>query len=61
MVNRKKRLRKGVKSLEKQIRLHENKRKGAQEEGDFDSERYYKKELSSLKDTKERKERNLRR
>lgn len=60
MVNRKKRLKKGIESLEKQIMLHEEKLKKAVEEDNIELAEYYKKEINSKKKDKEEKERLLR-
>ena len=59
MVNRKKRLQKGIESLEKQIKLHEEKLKKAEEEDNIDLAQYYKKEINAKKKDKEEKERLL--
>ncbi len=59
MVNRKKRLKKGIESLEKQIRLHEEKLKKAEEEDNIELAGYYKKEINAKKKDKEEKERLL--
>jgi len=60
MVNRKKRLKKGIESLEKQIEIHEEKLKKAQEEDNIELAEYYKKEINAKKRDKEEKERLLR-
>ena len=52
MVNRKKRLKKGIESLEKQIMLHEEKLKKAVEEDNIELAEYYKKEINSKKKDK---------
>lgn len=59
MVNRKKRLQRGIESLEKQIRLHEEKLKKAEEEDNLELAGYYKKEIEAKKKDKEEKERLL--
>ena len=59
MVNRKKRLQKGIDSLEKQIKLHEEKLKKAEEEDNIELSQYYKKEINAKKKDKEEKERLL--
>ena len=59
MVNRKKRLKKGVDSLEKQIEIHEEKLKQATEEGKIELADYYKKELASKGEAKKKKEEQL--
>ena len=55
-MNRKKRLKKGIESIEKQIKLHEEKKGQAEEEGKIELERYYGKEIDSLEVAKEKKE-----
>ena len=60
MANRKKRLEKGIESLEKQIVLHKEKKKVAQEEGKIELGEYYEKELKVLESVKEVKEKILR-
>ena len=59
MVNKKKRLQKGIKSIEKQIKLHEEKLNKAEEEDNVGLAGYYKKEMESKKKDKEEKERLL--
>ena len=59
MVNRKKRLQKGIESLEKQIKIHEEKLKKAEEEDNIELAGYYKKEINAKKRDKEEKERLL--
>ncbi len=59
MVNRKKRLQKGIESLDKQIKLHEDKLKKAEEEDNIELASYYKKEIESKKRDKEEKQRML--
>ena len=59
MVNRKKRLQKGIESIEKQIKLHEEKLKKAEEEDNIELSQYYKKEINAKKRDKEEKERLL--
>jgi len=59
MVNRKKRLQKGIESLEKQIKLHEEKLKKAEEEDNIELAGYYKKEIEAKKKDKEEKQRML--
>ena len=60
MVKRKKRLKKGVESLEKQIEIHKEKMESAKEEGNFGLEDYYKREIEAKEKDKERKEELLR-
>lgn len=52
MVKRKKRLLKGISSLENQIEIHRKKLKQAQKEGEVDLEKYYEKEIDALKKRK---------
>ena len=59
MTNRKKRLKKGIESLEKQIDLHEQKLHQAEEENNFELAGYYKKEITSKKNDVEEKKRLL--
>ena len=59
MANRKKRLQKGIESLEKQIRLHEEKLKKAEKEDNIELAEYYKKEIEAKKKDKEEKQRIL--
>ena len=54
-MSNKKRIKKGIDSLEKQIKIHEEKRKIAQEEGEIELEDYYNREIKSLKKAKEKK------
>lgn len=56
MTKRKKRLEKGVDSIEHQIKLHEEKLKRARQEKDEILQRYYEKEIEALRKVKERKE-----
>ena len=49
MVNRKKRLQKGIDSIEKQIELHEEKLRKAQEDDNIELLQYYRKELVAKK------------
>ena len=60
MVNRKKRLKKGIESLDKQIKLHEEKLKKAEEDDNLELAGYYRKEIEAKKRDKEEKERMLR-
>jgi len=59
MVNRKKRLQKGIESLDKQIKLHEEKLKKAEEEDNIELGSYYRKEIEAKKRDKEEKQRML--
>ena len=60
MPNRKKRLKKGIESLEKQISLHEEKLRRAENEGKLELAGYYEKEIKAKKKDKEKKEKFLR-
>ena len=59
MANRKKRLQKGIESLDKQIMLHEEKLKRAEKEENIELAGYYRKEISAKKKDKEEKQRIL--
>ena len=59
MASRKKRLQKGIESIEKQIRLHEEKLRKAEEEDNIELADYYKKEIIAKKRDKEEKQRIL--
>ena len=59
MTNRKKRLKKGIESLEKQIDLHGEKLRKAEEDNNLELAGYYKKEIDSKKKDLEEKERLL--
>ena len=59
MTNRKKRLIKGIASLQQQIKIHEEKLKQAQQEGKLELVSYYIKELEAKKKDVEKKEKLL--
>ena len=59
MVNRKKRLQKGIESLNERIEEHENKLENAEGEGNLELVDYYKKEISKFEKDKEKKKRIL--
>lgn len=59
MVNRKKRLQKGIESLNKQIKLHEDKLRKAEEDDNTELASYYRKEIEAKKRDKEEKQRML--
>ena len=59
MTNMDKRLRKGIESLDKQIKLHEEKMMLELEKGNIERVEYYKKEIESKKEAKRRKEKIL--
>lgn len=58
-MNRKKRLEKGIESIEIQIILHEKKKEEAVKEGNIERVKYYEKEIRAKKDYKEHKKRLL--
>ena len=55
-MKRKKRLEKGIQSIEEEIKIHKEKRNKAKEEGNSELAGYYDKEIAGLERTKERKE-----
>lgn len=59
MTNRKKRLKKGIESIEKQIKLHEYKLRKVEEENNFELAGYYTKEILAKKHDVEEKKRLL--
>ena len=59
MVNRKKRLQKGIDSLEKQIKLHKEKLRKAEQQDNIELADYYRKEIAAKKKDKEEKQRLL--
>ncbi|MBI4439825.1 hypothetical protein HY638_02535 [Candidatus Woesearchaeota archaeon] len=59
MANRKKRLKKGIVSLDKQIKLHEEKLEKAMKDDNIELAEYYKKEIDAKRKDKEEKERLL--
>ena len=56
MTNRKKRLKKGIESLQEQIELHLEKKEVAENEGKIDLVGYYEREIEAKKETKRKKE-----
>ena len=58
-MKRKKRLEKGIESLKKQIKIHEEKRDKAKEEGNLERYGYYESELEVFEKTKEKKKKQL--
>ena len=56
MTNRKKRLKKGIASMEAQIEIHQDKKKQAEESGNEELMRYYEKEIEAREKTKKEKE-----
>ena len=59
MANRKKRLKKGMESISKQIELHQEKREKAKKEDIIGLVKYYDKELDSFKNSLKEKKRML--
>ena len=59
MVNRKKRLQKGIDLLERQIKLHEEKLKKAKEDDNIELAGYYQKEIEAKKKDKQEKQKML--
>ena len=58
-MNRKKRLEKGIESVEEQIKVHKEKLKEAEEAGQEELVSYYHKDISRLEKQKEQKENKL--
>jgi len=56
MVNRKKRLKKGIKSIQRQIEIHNKKRSIAEDSENEGLVNYYNKEIEAKKRAKEKKE-----
>ncbi len=61
MAKRKKRLKKGIASLEQQIELHMGKKETAFAEGNIYLAEYYRKEIEAKEADKKKKERQLKR
>ena len=61
MAKRKKRLGKGIESLNKVIEEHKRRKKEAQALGQEERVRYYEKEIAGLEKTRKNKERNQQR
>ena len=59
MANRRKRLKKGMESIGKQIKLHQKKREKAKEDDNIALVKYYDKELDSFKNSLKEKKRML--
>lgn len=57
MVNRKKRLQKGIDSIGKQIKLHEKKLEKAEKDDNIELAKYYRKEIDAKKRDIEKKQR----
>lgn len=60
-MKRRKRLEKGISSIEKQIHIHEIKKKDAWEENKIELAGYYEKEISILEENKRKKSEKLKR
>jgi len=58
-MNRRKRLEKGIESIEKQIKVHEEKLREVEEAGQEELVTYYLKDISRLEKQKEQKENKL--
>jgi len=56
MINRNKRLKKGIESLDKQIKIHKEKMGLELEKGNIERAEYYRKEIESKEEAKRRKE-----
>ncbi len=56
-MNRKKRLRKGIESLDEEIDLHEVKREAAKQAGNEGLTKYYDRELDNLRMQRDKKKR----
>jgi phage shock protein A len=61
MTKRKKRLKKGINSIENQIELHQEKKELALISGKEELERYYNKEIQKLEERKKDREEKLKR
>lgn len=59
MANRKKRLKKGIESLKKQIQIHEEKKQEAEEQDNEKLVRYYEYEIENLEKVKKQKKEML--
>lgn len=59
MTNRKKRLQKGIDSLERQLSIHELKLKKAEDDDEIELASYYRKEISAKRRDLEEKKRLL--
>lgn len=58
-MKRKKRLKKGIESLQEQVEIHKDKLKEAVEEGSKDLARYYEKDLARLENEEKKKREQL--
>lgn len=59
MAKRKKRLKKGIESLEEQIDIHKEKRKSAEQSGNEELVKYYNKEIEAKEQAKKQKQEML--
>ena len=59
MTNRKKRLKKGIASIQEQIKIHKEKLKKAIDDGDEELAGYYIKEIGTLENEQKKKEGKL--
>lgn len=59
MPNRKKRLKKGIESLDRQIKIHEEKLQRAEQQDHIELADYYRKEILAKKKDKEKKQKIL--
>jgi hypothetical protein len=59
MAKRKKKLLKGIKSIEEQLKIHEEKREEAEEDGNVELVRYYDKEIKNMEEQIEKKQEQL--
>ncbi len=59
MTNRKKRLEKGIESIQEEIEKHEEKKQNALKDGNLELVNYYTSEIAGLKKQKEQKEDKL--
>ena len=59
MVSRKKRLEKGIESIDRQIEFHKQKINESKNRGNIELEDYYSREIEGLQKTKERKQKQL--
>ena len=60
-MKRKKRLQKGIESIKKQIEIHKDKLKEAEEKGDKELSTYYEGEIENLENRKENRKEKLHR
>ena len=58
-MDRKKRLKKGIESIEEEIKLHQEKMEKARYNGEIELEGYYEKEILGLKKSKDKKKKMI--